>query len=236
MPRTAQRTSPRDASRSARTLACVAVALPALLLAGCSSSSGGGEGEQSSDKGDSTPSAAPVKFSELPDACKTVSKDSVKKLTPKTEDASGKRIGTGNAQNSGSCLWSGLDKFDYRQLTVSLKRFDSDPARGSGAKLAGAFLKQQVDGLKTDKANEDLKTEQVGGLGEQATAVSYKTDKKDGKKSESFREQRIVIRDGNVVVSVDYSGAGFEDAKLPSEKDVAENAQKAAKEAVAALK
>ncbi|SCK55745.1 Protein of unknown function [Streptomyces sp. WMMB 714] len=234
MPRTAQRTSSRSATRSARTLACAALVLPALLVAGCSSDSG--EEPASSEQGESTPSAAPVKFKELPDACKTLSKDTVKKLTPKTDNASGKRIGAGNTQDSGSCLWSGLDKFDYRQLTVSLKRFDSDASRGSGDKLAGAFLQQQVDGLKTDKANKDLKTEPVKGIGEQATAVSYEVDKKDGKKSEAFREERLVVRQANVVVSVDYSGAGFEDAKLPKADDLGKNAEKAAKEAVASLK
>ncbi|HWM37804.1 MAG TPA: DUF3558 domain-containing protein [Streptomyces sp.] len=235
MPRKAQRTSPRSATRSARTLACAAVAIPALLVAGCSSGPGG-EGEASSEKGDSAPSAAPVKFKGLPDACKTLSKDTVKKLTPKTDNASGKRIGTGNTQDSGSCLWSGLDKFDYRQVTVSLKRFESDASRGSGDKLAGAFLQQQTDALKTDKANKELKTAPVKGIGDQATSVSYKVDKKDGKKSESFREERLVVRSANVVVSVDYAGAGFEDAKTPSAGDLGKNAETAAKEAVAFLK
>lgn len=234
MPRTAQRTSSRSATRSARTLACAALVLPALLVAGCSSDSGGEPA--SSEQGEKSPSAAPVKFKELPDACKTLSKDTVKKLTPKTDNASGKRIGTGNTQDSGSCLWSGLDKFDYRQLTVSLKRFDSDASRGSGDKLATAFVQQQVDGLKTDKGNKDLKTEPVKGIGEQATAVSFEVDKKDGEKSEAFREQRLVVREANVVVSVDYSGAGFEDAKLPKAGDLEKNAETAAKEAVASLK
>jgi len=235
MPRKAQRTSPRSATRSARTLACAAVAIPALLVAGCSSGSGG-ESEPTSEKGDSSPSPAPVKFKGLPDACKTLSKDTVKKLTPKTDNASGKRIGTGNAQDSGSCLWSGLDKFDYRQVTVSLKRFESDASRGSGDKLAGAFLQQQTDALKTDKSNKELKTAPVKGIGDEAISVSYKVDKKDGKKSESFREERLVVRHANVVVSVDYAGAGFEDAKTPSAGDLGKNAEKAAKEAVAFLK
>ncbi|OEV10322.1 DUF3558 domain-containing protein [Streptomyces nanshensis] len=237
MPRTAQRTSQRRSPRLARTLACAAIAVPALLVAGCSSDSGGdGGGSATSDEGAKEPKAAPVKFKELPDACKTVSKDTVKKATPKTDNASGKRIGSGNTQDSGSCLWSGLDKFDYRQLTVTLKRFDSDTSRGSGDKLAGAFLDQQADAVQSDKANKELKSGSAGGIGDKATSFSYKVDKKDGKKSEEFREHQIFARSANVVVLVDYAGAGFESAKLPSADDLKKNAEKAAEEAVASLK
>ncbi|WP_314171343.1 DUF3558 family protein [Streptomyces winkii] len=237
MPRKAQRTPQRRSPRLARTLACAAVAVPALLVAGCSSDSGGGEGASaSSDKGGGEQSAAPVKFKELPDACKALSRDTVKKLTPKTENPSGKRIGSGNTQDSGSCLWSGLDKFDYRQLTVSLKRFESDTSRGSGDKLAGAFLKQQADAIKSDKANKELKSASAGGIGEEATSLGYKVEKKDGKKSEDFREHRLVARSANVVVTVDYAGAGFESGKTPSADDLRKNAETAAKEAVASLK
>lgn len=237
MPRTAQRTAPRRSPRIARTLACAAVAVPALLLAGCSSDSGGeGGGSAASDEGGEGAKAAPVKFKGLPDACKTVSKDTAKKLAPKTDNASGKRIGSGNTQDSGSCLWSGLDKFDYRQLTVSLKRFDSDSSRGSGDKLAGQFLDQQTQAVQSDKANKDLKSGSAGGIGDKATYAAYKVDKKDGKKSEEFREHLIFARNANVVVIVDYTGAGFESGKLPSGDDLKKNAEKAAKEAVASLK
>ncbi|HEV7627566.1 MAG TPA: DUF3558 domain-containing protein, partial [Streptomyces sp.] len=68
MPRTAQRTSMRSAPRLARTLACAAVAVPALLVAGCSSDSGGDSGDAGSENG-GAPKAAAVKFKELPDAC-----------------------------------------------------------------------------------------------------------------------------------------------------------------------
>jgi hypothetical protein len=207
-------------------------------VAGCSSpdSGGSGGGSDSSDKGGSAPSAAPVKYKELPDACKTLSKGTVKKLTPKTDNTSGKRIGSGNTKDSGSCLWSGLDKFDYRQLTVSLKRFESDTSRGSGDKLAGAFLDQQAEALKAEKSNKKLKSAPVSGIGDKATSVSYEVEKKDGKKSESFREHRLIARAANVVVTVDYAGAGFESGKTPGAAELKKNAETAAKEAVAALK
>ena len=37
-------------------------------------------------------------------------------------------------------------------------------------------------------------------------------------------------------MTVDYAGAGFEDGKTPKAEDLKKNAEKAAKEAVAALK
>ncbi|QPP07165.1 DUF3558 domain-containing protein [Streptomyces bathyalis] len=237
MSRSTQRTSQRRSPRLARTLACAAVAVPALLVAGCSSDSGGGTGgSASSDDGGGEASAAPVKIKELPDACKTVSRDTVKKLTPKTDNASGKRIGSGNTKDSGSCLWSGLDKFDYKQLTVSLKRFESDASRGSGDELAGTFLTQQADAVKAEKTISDVKSSAASGIGDKATSLSYKVEKKDGKKSEDFREHRIVARSANVVVTVDYAGAGFESGKTPKADDLKKNAEKAAKEAVASLK
>ncbi|NLU72590.1 DUF3558 domain-containing protein [Streptomyces sp. HNM0575] len=238
MPRNAQRTSGRRSRRPVRTLACAAVAVPALLLAGCSSDSGGDDdgGAASSDDAGSQKTAAPVKFKELPDACKSLSKGTVEKLTPKTDNASGKRIGSGNTTDSGSCLWSGLDKFDYRQLTISLKRFESDASRGSGDKLAGAFMSQQADALKTEKSNKDVKSSPVSGIGDSATSLGYEVEKKDGKKSEDFREHRVVARTANVVVTVDYAGAGFESGKTPGADELKKNAEQAAKEAVASLK
>lgn len=227
----------RQTQRLVRTFACAAVALPVLLVAGCSSEPGGGAAKSSpSADGESTPSAAPVKYKTLPDACKTLSKNTVKDLAPETDDEGGKRIGTGDAAQSGSCLWSGLDKFDYRQLTVSLKRFDSDPSRGTGDKLAAAYLDQQVQDLKADKANKNVKAAPAKGLGDEATSVRYDLEKKNGKdNSEDFREQRTLVRSANVVLLVDYEGAGFEDSELPSADSLAEKAAKAAKEAVAAV-
>jgi predicted small secreted protein len=234
MPRNAQRTTQRRSPRLARTLACAAVALPALLLTGCSNVTGG-PGEDASASEEKSAAPAPVKYKGLPDACTTVTKDTAKKLTPNTENASGKRIGSGNTQDSGSCLWSGLDKFDYRQLTVSLKRFESDASRGSGNKLATAFFEQQGDSLKSEKGVKGLTSSPAAGIGEEATSFGYETEK-GGDKSETFREHRIVARSANVVVTVDYAGAGFESGKTPSADEMKKNAVTAAQEAVKALK
>ena len=128
-----------------------------------------------------------MKFKELPDACKTLSKDTVKKLDAEDgERVAASASAPATPRSPGSCLWSGLDKFDYRQLTVSLKRFESDASRGSATSCAGAFSASRRDALKSDKANKDLKSGRSSGIGDQATTISYKTEKKDGKDSENF--------------------------------------------------
>lgn len=230
----------RSTARTTRALVCAgaAVALPVLLVSGCSSDSGGGDkgGSPSAAKSSSAPKPAPVKYKELPEACKTLSKKTVKDLAPKTDDAGGKRIGTGDTGDSGSCLWSGLQKYDYRQLTVSLKRFDSDTARGSGDKLAGSYQEQQAGDLKDDKDVKKLKKSSVSGIGDQAESLGYETKKKGKKNSEEFRSERLIARASNVVVTVDYEGAGFESGKKPSADDLHKKTQKAAKEAIGALK
>jgi hypothetical protein len=55
------------------------------------------------------------------------------------------------------------------------------------------------------------------------------------KSKEDFEYATVVARTGNVVVSVTYNGAGFAGAKTPSAADILKGAQKAAKEAVAAV-
>lgn len=230
----------RNAARTTRTLACAALALPALLVAGCSAGSGGGSddsGSSSSGKSAGASKPAPVKYKKLPDACKTLSSKTIKDLAPKTKSTGGERIGTGNTNDSGSCLWNSLDKYDFRDLTVSLKRFDSDAARGSGNKLAAGYQSQQGDEVTSEKGVKDLKKSSVSGIGDKANSFSYRSEKSGKKKkSEKFTSQRLVARSDNVVVTVDYEGTGFESGKMPKSGDLKKKAQKAAKEAVAALK
>lgn len=239
MHRNAPRNSPRRAKTVRNTLACAAVALPVLLVAGCSSDSDSGKEADSSasSSSEAAPSAVPAKFKSLPDSCKSLSKDTVKDLVPKSSDSSGKRVGSGNTNDSNSCLWSGLDKYDYRQLTVSLKRFESDTSLGSGDKRAGKYLKQQAEEVSGNKDNKKAMESNVGGVGSQATAITYEAKKKDSKgKAEDFRAERLVARSANAVITVDYEGTGFEGGKLPSSDELKKKAEKAAKEALSHLK
>ncbi|WP_326688729.1 MULTISPECIES: DUF3558 domain-containing protein [unclassified Streptomyces] len=239
MHRNAPRNAPRRSKTVRNSLACAAVALPVLLVAGCSSDSDQGKESDSpsASASKSAPKAAPAKFKTLPDSCKSLSKGTVKDVVPKTGNTSGKRVGSGDTNESNSCLWSGLNKYDYRQLTVSLKRFDSDASLGSGDKRAGEYVKQQAGEVVNNKDNKKPKNSAVSGVGQQGAAVSYETEKKDSKgKAEDYRAERLVARSANAVVTVDYEGAGFEDGKKPSAEDLKKKAVKAAKEALTHLK
>ncbi|MDJ1133834.1 DUF3558 family protein [Streptomyces iconiensis] len=239
MHRNAPRNAPRRAKTVRNSLACAAVALPVLLVAGCSSDSDGGKEADSPPASSSkpTPTAAPAKFKSLPDSCKSLGKGTVKDLVPKSDNEAGKRVGSGDTSDSNSCLWSGLDKYDYRQLTVSLKRFDSDTSLGSGDKRAAKYMEQQADEISGSKDNKNTKETKVAGVGNQGTAIAYEAKKKDAKgKAEDFRAERLVVRSANAVVTVDYEGTGFEGSKLPSANDLKKKAEKAAKETLTHLK
>ncbi|MGP3985763.1 DUF3558 domain-containing protein [Streptomyces sp. 3N207] len=238
MHRNAPRNAPRRSKTVRNTLACAAVALPVLLVAGCSSDSDQDKGSDSpSASASKSPTVAPAKFKQLPDSCKSLGKKTVKDLVAGTKNASGKRVGSGDTNDSNSCLWSGLDKYDYRQLTLSLKRFDSDPAIGSGDKRAADYVKLQADEKTSNKDNRNIKESEVSGIGDQASSLGYETKKTDTKgKSEEYRAERLIARTANVVITVDYEGAGFEDAKKPSADAVKKKAEKAAKEAVTQIK
>ncbi|WP_234324620.1 hypothetical protein [Streptomyces albus] len=152
MYRNAPRNAPRRSRTVRNTLACAAVAFPVLLIAGCSSDSDKpAESDKPSASASKSPTVAPAKYKELPDSCKSIAKGAVKDLTPGTDNASGKRVGSGDTNDSNSCLWSGLDKYDYRQLTLSLKRFDSEPAIGSGDKRAAGRSGVKKNGGEGDK-------------------------------------------------------------------------------------
>ncbi|SFL71395.1 DUF3558 family protein [Streptomyces pini] len=227
----------RNATRTAvRTLACAAV--PMLLVAGCSSDSGGDDSagpSPSASASSASPTPAPVKFTTLPDPCKTLSGDTVGDVVPEAKKK-GKNLGSKDADGYGTCLWSGLDDYQYRALTVSLKRFDSDVTLGSGSERAAEYAGQQVAAVSQDEENKKVKDTPLDGVGDQATSIAFETERKDGKKTEEYREQRVVAITGNVVVTVDYEGAGFETGKTPKAEDIRENAEKAAKEAVKAVK
>ncbi|MFD4994984.1 hypothetical protein [Streptomyces buecherae] len=213
-------------------LACAAV--PAMLVAGCSSDSGDKDPKDDASKSATTspsPTVAPAKFAKLPEVCKTLPKKTVDSLVPHAKDEKGKTLPSANINESASCLWSGLDGFQYRQLTVSLKLFPSDVGLGTGDKRAAAYAKQQVEKAGTADGAKGAKTGATSGIGDEAQTVAT-TTKKDG---DEFKNETVVSRTANVVVTVEYRGAGYEDAKPPKPEDLAKGAQKATREAVLAV-
>ncbi|MGK5632898.1 DUF3558 domain-containing protein [Streptomyces sp. URMC 123] len=229
----------RTAPRLARLLACAAV-VPVILVAGCSSDSGKKDAGASATPSATTgsPSApaptattAPARFAKLPAPCEALTKDTIGKLVPKAKDEKGTVGKSTDITLRGSCSWNGLDGFQYRWLDIALQRFPSDPTLGSGEKRAKDGYAKQVDQAKATQDAKDVKTTNPEGVGEEATTVAYSLTK-DG---DEYKQQTVVTRTGNVVVTINFNGAGFEDEDPPKAEDMIKNAEAAAKEAVTAV-
>ncbi|MFJ3195145.1 DUF3558 domain-containing protein [Streptomyces griseoviridis] len=249
-----QRAADRDARRDPRaprgkrlTRALVgATAVPVVLLAaGCSSGSDDSGADSGSGKNagassaspsvSASPTVQPAAYRKLPGACAVLSKKSLSSLVPKA-GTSGKEGKSNDTQARTSCSWSSLDDngvkgSQFRWLSVSLLRFESDVTRGEGDKLAEAYYKKQIGDAQSVEGAKNAKAQPLTGTGDQATAVGYDLKKKEG----AFKQQTVVARVENVVVTLDYNGAGLAGEKTPDADALAKSAQKAAKEVVAAV-
>jgi hypothetical protein len=231
----------RSAPRLSRILACAAV--PVMLVAvGCSSDSGSDGKKNAGSSSSGTPSAKPsptvepAKFTDLPDPCGSIAKKSIEDLVPSAKKKNGTAGQSNDLAARSSCSWNGLDDkgvkgSQYRWLDVGFTRFDSDQSLGSGAKRATDDYAKQVTKAKATEGAEKVAAEPTAGIGEEATLVTYNLSKTD----EDFAYATVVARTGNVVVTLTYNGAGYAGAKTPSSADIVKGAQKAAKEAVAAV-
>lgn len=230
----------RSAPRLTRILACAAVPVM-LFVAGCSSDSDGDKEADSSasaspDATKSEPAVEAAKFAELPDPCSSVEAKNIKALVPSAKSKKGTRSKSSDASVRGGCSWNGLaDKgvkgSQYRWLDVGFTRFASDQTLGSGAARAGDELSKQVKKTEATDGAKNVKTAPVSGIGDQATKVTYD----QSKTGEDFRFATIVARTGNVVVVVNYNGAGYAGSKTPSEESILKGATTAAEDAVSAV-
>ncbi|MGW7485809.1 DUF3558 domain-containing protein [Streptomyces sp. NPDC054786] len=227
----------RSAKRLASLLTCAAV--PALLVAGCSGSdsdsSGGASSSTSSSAGKPSPTVAPAKFKKLPNPCEAFSKGTIKKMLPKAKDASGDRGESTDNASHGTCSWTsadekGVDGTQWRWLDVGYQRYDSDPGVGSGDKRAADFATKQISEAKATKGATKVSTVKTSGTGDEATAITYDV-KRDGT---SFKNTTVIARTSNVVVTINYNGAGLAGADGPKSADLLKQTQAAAKEAVTA--
>ncbi|MFI5689869.1 DUF3558 family protein [Streptomyces sp. NPDC051636] len=248
---TMQRAAQRDDQRAQRAkllsrLLVGAAAVPLMLVAaGCSSDSGSDDGAKGAGQtagdgaGSASASASPTvqaaAYAKLPEPCAVLSKKTLGELVPKGAK-SGKEGTSSDVSSRASCSWSSLDNngvkgSQFRWLNVSLLRFDSDANRGSGEKQAEVYYADQVKAAKSVTGAKNSKSEPVAGTGDEATLVRYDLKKKEG----GFKQQTVVTRVENVVVTVDYNGAGLAGEKTPSADGLTKAAEKAAKEAVAAV-
>ncbi|MFG2607223.1 DUF3558 family protein [Streptomyces sp. NPDC048514] len=250
MQRAAQRDdrAQRDqrAKRLRRALVCAAAVPAVLITAACSSDSGDSKAkgddsvQQSADtSGGPSASASPTvqaaAYKKLPDPCGVLSKKTLSDLVPES-GKSGKKGGSDNPSSRASCAWSSLDNngvkgSQFRWLNVSLLRFDSDATRGSGDAQAHSYFTRQVKDAQSVDGAKSPKVVPLSGTGAEATAVRYDLKKKEG----LFKQQTVVARVENAVVTLDYNGAGLAGGKTPGANDLAKAAEKALKEAVASV-
>ncbi|WP_338697603.1 DUF3558 domain-containing protein [Streptomyces sp. Q6] len=234
--------------RLPRLLVCAAAVPAVLVVAGCSSDSGSGSGDgakresqakaSASTAGGAAKKVKAATYKDLPQACSALSKKTLGDLVPKGTSKAGS---SDDESTRASCSWASLDSngvkgSQYRWLSVSLMRFDSDVNRGSGDKLAAEYYAKQVKDAEATDGAKSVKTSPVSGTGDEATLVRYdsKYEEKKGKDVTS-RQQTVVSRVDNVVVTVDYNGSGLAGDKTPDASDLSKDAQKAAKEAVASV-
>lgn len=229
----------RSAPRLTRILACAAVPVM-LVVAGCSSDSDKKDDASSSsaapDATKTEPAVAAAKFAALPDPCKSITAKTVKSLVPAAKNKSGTRGKSSDSAARGGCSWNGLDDngvkgSQYRWLDVGFTRFASDQSVGSGSDRAQTDYTKQVAKAQAAEGAKKLVTAPVSTIGEVATKITYDLSKT----GEDFKYVTVVARTGNVVVTVNYNGAGYAGAKNPSAGDILKGAEKAAKEAVAAV-
>lgn len=233
--------------RLSRVLVCAAAVPAVLITAACSSHSGDSKGKggdssaQASAAGSGTPSSASgspsvqaAAYKKLPDPCAVLSKNTLSDLVPK--GTSGKQGSSDDLSSRASCSWNSLDNngvkgSQFRWLNVSLLRFDSDATRGSGDAQAHTYFAQQVKDAQTVDGAKNTKEVPLSGTGSEATAVRYDLQKKEG----LFKQQTVVARVENVVVTLDYNGAGLAGDKAPDADELTQSAEKAIKEVVASV-
>ena len=233
--------------RLRRALVCAAAVPAVLITAACSSDSGDSKpksdgtsaststSDSTSPSASSSPTVAPAAYKTLPDACKALSKKTLGDMVPKA-DSSGKKGSSDEPSSRASCSWSSLSNngvkgSQFRWLNVSLLRFDSDTTRGSGNTQAHTYFTNQVKDAQSVGGAKNAKVVPVSGAGDAATSVRYDLSKKEG----LFKQETLVARAENVVVTLDYNGAGLAGDKTPDPEDLAKSAEKALKEAVASV-
>lgn len=214
----------------------ITIAAVPVLMVGCSASSDPGTGAAKPKPSKSaSPTLAPARFTGLPAPCKVLSKDTVRELVPKAKSLSGDTAKSSDLDSRAGCSWNGLDGFQYRWLEVSFRRSDSVQGVGSAETQARTAYTQLKASAATPDGLEKGQTAAirvVPDLGQESQLVSALV-KRDG---DDYRDATVVARKENVVVTVSYNGAGFEDSKVPGAKEIEQGAVKAARAALAAVR
>ncbi|MEU3556444.1 DUF3558 family protein [Streptomyces fragilis] len=227
----------RPVQRVVRALTGAAVLPVMLVAAGCSSDAEPkSDAKQSASSGKASakpsPTLEPAAYKELPKACDALGRKTLDDLVPKglKSEKAGR---TDDAGTRASCTWNSLDDngvkgSQYRWLSVSMLRFDSDTVRGAASEQAKKQYETSIEDARSTADAKKVAGKPVKSVGDEATLVTYDLKKKEG----LFKQQTVVVLVENVVVTVDYNGAGLAGEDAPSAKKLSERAVDAAKEAV----
>jgi hypothetical protein len=159
-----------------------------------------------------------------------VTKATVTAIVPKAKESGGTVAGSSDTTTRSGCSWTGngSDGYQYRWLSVTLQRYTSATALGSAEEQA---TKQYADQVATLGAVKGFTTSAVTGVGDQASSVSGRATLS----KVTSQNDTLVARTGNVVLIIEFNGAGLEGKKNPSATTVNSDAQRAAKDVVTAI-
>lgn len=105
--------------------AACTTALAVATLAGCSGSSGSGDGARNGDIAggrQSTPAAPPGRYRVLPEPCGSIAADTLKKFVPDADDYAGEATVTFDTDRKVGCRWTGRTGLGNRYLHIDLER------------------------------------------------------------------------------------------------------------------
>jgi hypothetical protein len=243
------------APRPARLLAGAAAAtLPLLLATACSSGSapGSSPGHRTahaagaSRRATASPSGSPTAsrsagpsptgpppLAKLPSACATLTKPTLKALVPKAaHHAAGKPTHYPDPDIRSDCAWNSMDGYQFRYLSLSLHRYTAVKGGGTAAQEAATAYAQ---GLGTARSAKGAKTASpphaLAAATDQAAVVTWA----DAASKQHYAHTTVVARTANVVVILTYEGADFAHGKAPKQSAVTGPAERALKDALAAV-
>ncbi|MFJ6637058.1 DUF3558 domain-containing protein [Streptomyces sp. NPDC091376] len=179
---------------------------------------------------------APAVFVKLPSPCKALTATTVDALVPEVKSKAGTSSTGGDPNNSSWCYWNGLKDLGvngstYRWLDVFFRRFGPQTGQAGGEQPARDTYRKEVSKIRATEGSRSLLVSPARGIGEEATVLSYNTTAG----AVQFRHADIVVRTGNVVMTLRYNGAGYEGAPTPDSSALTKSALAAAREAVASV-
>ena len=243
--------------RSARAAVVVGLLLASAACTGSSDQDDAGDGTSSATAKQAAPTVKPGKYRVLPEPCGAVSRGTLRSLIPDNTGATapaageddpmeGKATLTFDTDRRAGCRWvwrgEGGDT-GGRALHVDFERvvsYDSsvsDEQQAEDDYLAGASRagvptgggsspEESFDAEDPSSSDETMSPRLVGGVGEEA----FMTERVAADAPEPHRDIRLMFREDNVIVTVEYQEWPGEGLSLPSSSGLQRNAHMVAQD------